>query len=228
MAMTNVVPADRQISSGLRLYLRFRVLILGINAFGILGRITLAASTQGSLNTLGFFTVQSNLFVFGFLLLSVPRGLRARSVEDLPGVTPRWIHGAIALAIAITGIVYYALLAATVEAQGLNALFLQINHGITPTLFLIDWFITGARQDYTRRGFGMWFIYPVAYAVFGTIEGALGRPFRYFFLNYTQPVGSYLLWLGVVVLLFFLIAMVLLLLNRVPRHTEQQAKRGAA
>ena len=228
MLNTNAELGGRPISRGFRVYLRLRPLILAVNAFGIVGRIILAVSSQGTLNTLGFFTVQSNLFVLAFLALSVPRGMRARDLQDLPGVAPRWIHGAIALAIAITGIVYYALLARTVEAAGLNALFLQINHGVTPTLFLIDWFITGSRQQYTRRDFGMWFIYPVAYAVFGTIEGALGRPFRYFFLNYRQPTGNYLLWLGVVVLLFFVVAGVLLLLNRIPRAERQKAQPGPA
>lgn len=228
MAAANVLDPAPALGEGFRVYLRLRAAILGINAFGILGRIVFAVSTQGSLNTLGYFTVQSNLFVLAFLVLSVPRGMRARKLQDLPGVAPRWVHGAIALAIAITGIVYYALLARTVEAQGFNALLLTINHGVTPTLFLIDWYVVGARGQYTRRDFGLWFIYPVAYAVFGTIEGALGRPFRYFFLNYRQPTGSYLLWLGVVVLLFFVVAGVLLLLNRIPRAERREAQPGPA
>jgi hypothetical protein len=195
-----------------------RYLTVVIALFGTVSRIILAAADGRPLDIFGYFTIQSNLMVCVFLIVALVRG-----DKPLPQSKARMhtAHGAVLLYILVTAIIYNTLLAGALSEPPFSSLLLVINHTVTPALFLLDWILHQERARYRPRTVWIWLIYPVAYAIFGSIEGWLTGRFRYFFLDFASvSLGQYVIQMGSVVVFFVLLSLLIVAVNRVLNRAQ--------
>ena len=190
-----------------------RVTALAGALLGTVARIAIssAGAAEPGRSVWGYFTIQSNLMVCLFLAWGLVGWLRRRE-----GTTGEHIlHGAVLLSISITALVYNVLLAATVEASGFDSFLLQLNHTITPLLFALDWAINSRRIRYRWRHVAIWLLYPIAYGIGASIEGASTGAFRYFFLDFvSQSAQTYAVQLGMVTVIFLAVSALIVGANR--------------
>jgi hypothetical protein len=175
-------------------------------------------------SSLVYFTVQSNLLVFGYFVGAVYWMLRGRAM-----VTPApRLHGGVTLWIVITGLVAHILL-----NHGANPLPGLVDgedrwanwatfavHYVVPVMVLVDWVLFSPRRAVSWRHIPLWLAYPLGYGVV-----ALGRaavypdfetPYPYYFLD---PRSNGYLWVvgqfGILTVEFAVLAAIVVLLNRV-------------
>ena len=157
-------------------------------AFGVLGLTALSVGydrdihTGDAVNFFFYFTDLSNLFAAGVFLYGGIAVLRGR-----PGV-PDLVRGAAVLYLVITGLVYWALLANTINAETIKWQN-YIVHGVMPAVLVLDWLISPPAR---RLGFGKasrWLAFPILYLAVSLIRGPIVRWWPYDFLDPTQPGG---------------------------------------
>ncbi|MDC7232361.1 MAG: Pr6Pr family membrane protein [Spirochaetales bacterium] len=196
-----------------------RLAALCIALLGTFGRIFLSLRGEMGPSVLLYFTVQSNLMVCLFLGMEVS----GRRVSRRPAV-----QGGVLMYIIITGLVYNILLASTWSPRGLNLLITTINHTITPLLFLLDWLLSQDFGSYKGVHLLYWLIYPVLYALFGSIEGAVTGEFRYFFMDFiNQSPAQYALMMLLVTAVFLFIGLIILKFNHL-NLDRKEAEYGKA
>ena len=206
-----------------RLAAILRITVLVAALFGTGARLILSIPGDLGWQTLLYFTVQSNIMVCLFLVADSRAGLAGKEPGGGSGKRMAAIHGAVLLYITITGLVYNLMLASTHQVDGLNRIIVQVNHSLTPALFLADWLVRQNRYRYTGRLILPWLVYPIAYFLFGSIEGAVSGSFRYPFLNFIEPTfGTYLPGMVIVVALFAALAWGIIAVNR--RTTRRSAE----
>lgn len=175
-------------------------------------------------SSLVYFTVQSNLLVFGYFLGALYWTVRGRAV-----VTPApRLHGGVTLWIVITGLVAHILLNKGADPlPGLvHAPDLFLNwatfavHYVVPVMVLVDWVVFSPRRAVSWRHTPLWMAYPLGYGLV-----ALGRaavypgfetPYPYYFLD---PRTNGYLWVagqfGILTVEFSVLAAIVVILNRV-------------
>jgi len=193
-----------------------RLVALTSALFGTSSRLVISALNGGGISTYGYFTIQSNLMVCVFLGIEVLAWMRGREEDSRAATLRHAVHGAIVLYITITALVYNLLLAASIDHSGFNGLILIVNHTITPLLFVADWVVNQRRRAYRASLIGLWLLYPIAYGVFGSIEGARSGTFRYFFLDFVSTsAASYIVGLAIVTAMFVVVSLMIVGMNRV-------------
>ncbi|MGW7002448.1 Pr6Pr family membrane protein [Streptomyces sp. NPDC054933] len=172
---------------------------------------------EGVGNWLSYFTNLSNLF--GVAVLS------AGGVALLSGRRPisdGW-RGAAALYLAVTGVVYWTLLA----GQGGRDVIVWANdvvHGVMPVAAVADW-LAGppARPIRWVRGLP-WLAFPLAYLAYSLLRGPFVHWYPYDFLDPRQP-GGYLhvtIWTLIVTAAFvFFMLLIVVLGNRLAKRPDQ-------
>jgi hypothetical protein len=96
-----------------------------------------------AINAFAFFTIESNLLAgLGSLLLVVSpdRRSQAFAVLRLSGLT----------AIAVTGVVFHAVLAQTLDLAGWDALGNELVHTVVPVMTVVGWLAVAARLLQSR------------------------------------------------------------------------------
>ena len=157
--------------------------------------VVLAAGTGLALETssLVYFTVDSNVIVFGYFIGAVYWMVR-RGTSEAPA--PR-LRGAVVLYITITGLVaHFTLNHGANPLPGLVsgpdrlehwALFLV--HYVTPVMVLLDWVLLKPRNASRWKDVPLWLAFPLGYAVLVLVRAALFpdfvTPYPYFFLDPT-------------------------------------------
>jgi hypothetical protein len=133
---------------------------------------------QGSgelVNTLSYFTVQSNLIGAAVLLVAAARWRR----EPTPALD--WLRGGAVVYLLVTMAVYNLLLTTGDPMTWTNA----IVHVLFPIYLVIDWLVEppGARIGWRRALF--WLAYPTLYIVYTFVRGAMvgWYPYPFFDLN---------------------------------------------
>ena len=195
--------------------------------YGIVLQVVLAAGNETGrfasvagriVNTLSFFTVQSNVLVAittGLLAVRLVRTSTLFRVVRLTAV----------IAITITGVVFHIALAGLQELSGKEAAADWILHTASPVLCVVGWLVFGPRGRVDRRVASLCVIFPLAWLAYALIRGALvddqfGRPFYpYPFLDVTDlGYGTVLVNVLIVAVLFALLALLALVIDRrVPR-----------
>lgn len=129
-------------------------------------------------NFLSYFTIQSNAFAAGMLivtgLFALVRGHDARGLAHL--------RGAATLYLAITGIVY-ALLLRDVDVQTSEPWINTVLHYIMPVVMVIDWCTFPPRRVLPMRRAMLWLAYPAAYVAYSLVRGAAVDWYPYPFLD---------------------------------------------
>ena len=156
---------------------------------------------------LGFFSIQSSLFIaviFMFLLINQIRG---NSDEK---VTPSF-RGAALLYGIVTMVMFFSFFIGTFNLHGINSIVLFINHVILAVLLAIDNIITIKPQTYKWDLLLYWMIYPFYYLVFTFIEGFILGKNRYYFLIFDKMNSSFYPFALLLMAFIFIITGVLII-----------------
>ena len=165
-----------------RILLIFRLLILILGVIGIYLDFSFY-----------YFTIESNIFVMGWLILAIASYNHPVFYHKICGV---W-HGAITLYITITFIIFATILELS---QGLDYSNFVL-HYVVPIAFIIDWAITDIPTiKYKWKFMAYWLIYPVVYIIGIVIYGSFTNDYPYFFLD-IQALGvpMFLAWIGALI-----------------------------
>lgn len=153
----------------------------------LISAITAANNTGGHFHPAGaraanaftFFTIQSNLLV-GLAALLVARRFNRSStafaVLRLSGL----------VAITITGVVFHAVLAQTLDLESWDAVGNQLVHTVVPVMALVGWLLLGPRNIVSARIAWLSLIFPVCWVAFTLIRGAIVHWYPYPFIDVTQ------------------------------------------
>ncbi|MFE4355759.1 Pr6Pr family membrane protein [Kitasatospora sp. NPDC056800] len=163
--------------------------------------IVLSAGLGLTLGTapLVYFTVQSNVIVFGYFISAVYWMLK-RGTVDAPA--PR-LRGAATLYILITGLVSHILL-----EHGANPLPGLVSgpdklahwssfflHYVTPVMVIADWLVLKPRNASAWKDIPLWLGFPLGYAAIVLTRNALfddyPMPYPYFFFDPTTKGYGY-------------------------------------
>ena len=134
-----------------------------------------ATAARELVNTLSYFTVQSNLI--GAAVLLWPRRAGAGRAD----ATLDWLRGGAVVYLVVTMVIYNVLLATGDPMTWTNA----VVHVLFPIYLVIDWLVDppGARIGWRRAL--LWLAYPTLYLVYTFARGALvgWYPYPFFDLN---------------------------------------------
>ena len=190
----------------------------------------------GKFNILSFFTIQSNIFVYVYLICA---GLASFGVKGADKVAYNQLVGAMATTyILVTGLVYTIGIPMGFtppfkwhDAYHAMSSFIQVYfHMIIPPIMLILWFFPLSDRKVNHKHVWCIAIYPLVYSVFSIIRGAVGKmhfypyPFyrpefiwSFFFKTETvnYPLAYFLMSLVLIVgmLLFIGIGRLMILIN---------------
>jgi len=136
-------------------------------------------STAAIVEFFSYFTILSNLLaVLAYLGSLMGRGEGAPAFFARPGVKT-----AIAVYIAVVGLVYVIVLRVLWNPEGLAKLADVALHYVTPVYFLLYWLLF---VDKSRLAYGdipRWLIFPVVYAIYAIIRGTITGVYPYPFLE---------------------------------------------
>ncbi|MFF0265455.1 Pr6Pr family membrane protein [Kribbella sp. NPDC004536] len=152
-------------------------------------------------NVFAYFTVQSNLLLGGTALMLALSP--ARSGGDL--FRTLRLNGV--LCIAVTGIVYHAVLAQTADFHGWAWVADFLLHTVAPVVGVLGWLLFGPRGETDWRIVGWSIVYPVLWLVFTLVRGAFVGFYPYPFVNVDEHgYGRVLLNCLLVAVLFLALA----------------------
>ena len=138
--------------------------------------------TGDAVNFFFYFTDLSNILGASVFLTGGVTALRGR--PDVPDL----LRGAAVLYLVITGLVYWTLLANTIDAETIKWQN-YIVHGVMPLALVLDWLLAPplARLSYGKAG--RWLAFPVLYLAVSLIRGPIVQWWPYDFLDPREPGG---------------------------------------
>ena len=127
-------------------------------------------------NFLSYFTIQSNLIACAVFLIGAARW-KAES-------SPSWdlIRGAAVVVMTVTLVVFALLLSGTDVDTALQWVDLVV-HRVMPIAVMIDWMVDPPRQAISLARGLTWLIYPLLWAGYTLMRGALTGWYPYPFLD---------------------------------------------
>ncbi|GEK23601.1 Pr6Pr family membrane protein [Cellulomonas xylanilytica] len=156
-----------------------------------------------------YFTIQSNILAAvaaGMLLWRPDRRGRVFAVLRLDAL----------LCIAVTGIVYHAVLAGLQELTPSGALANLMLHTVVPVGTVVAWLVVGPRPRLSAPVVGWSLVYPLGWIAYTFLRGAVVDWYPYPFLDVSEiGLQSALVRTGVVAVIFLLLAFAALGIERV-------------
>jgi hypothetical protein len=168
----------------------FAAACAALGAFGLLLQLWLSlraapalglTSTQALWRYVGYFTILSNLLVV-LALVAWALGAHGAVTKFLRRVDAQT---AVAVAIMIVAVVYHLLLRNLWQPQGWQWLADQLLHTVMPLLFVLHWWFAVPKATLRFRHVLMCLPYPVAYAVYAVVRGAVDGWYPYPFVDVT-------------------------------------------
>jgi hypothetical protein len=145
-----------------------------------------------------YYTIQSNILVlamFGVLTAKTALAVKREGARGSASFCER-LSAIVTLSIAVTFLVYWALLAPTMSISGLLAFSNLQVHGITPLLMIFDYFFFSERGKLRKYDPWLFAAIPLAYFAQASMIGFLseiplyrGGRFPYFFIDF-DPAGA--------------------------------------
>ena len=176
---------------------------------------------EATVRYFGFFTILTNILVALALTLPwlAPQS-RAGQFFDRPSV-----RTAILAYIVIVAVIYHYLLAKLWHPQGWELLADTIEHVVTPALYVIDWVLFVPKGAVRWKSAVVWLGYPLVYAVYSLIHGAVTGYYPYPFINVGNlGYDKVFINMGVLVLVFLGLGLALIGIDRrMGRGNEQAA-----
>jgi hypothetical protein len=208
----------------------YRMAAAAVAWFALVLQYTLTITKPGApfleatVRYFSFFTILTNILVA--LALTLPclaPESRAGQFFDRPSV-----RTAILAYIIIVAVIYHYLLAKLWNPQGWQLLADTIEHVVTPALYVIDWVLFVPKGTVKWKSAVVWLGYPLVYAAYSLIHGAVTGFYPYPFINVGEiGYDKVLLNMGVLVLVFLGLGLALIGIDRrIGRSNEQAA--GAA
>jgi hypothetical protein len=131
-----------------------------------------------------YFTLLSNILVALAMTLPwlAPESRLGRFFSE-PSV-----RTAIAVYIIIVALIYHFILRQLWNPQGWQLVADTIEHEVAPALYVLDWLLFVPKAGLKFKSAFLWLGYPVAYAVYSMIHGALTEfyPYPYPFLDVSK------------------------------------------
>lgn len=177
--------------------------LLGMNQpgmAGMLGRV---------FDFFTYFTILSNITVAVIMTMLWRDPKRT-------GVVFRTFFVDALLMISITGLIYGVVLAGSAKPQGLEHVTNAVEHYIVPLLVVIVFIVYGPRRLIKVGTVFAALIFPIAWAIFALVRGAIIGAYPYFFLDVaTLGLGQVIINIILVAVLATLIGFIYLLIDKV-------------
>jgi len=158
-----------------------------------------------------YFTILTNILVA--LALTVP----AIASDTRLG---RWtasegVRAALAMYIAVVGLIYHALLASTWNPHGLLAWVNQVLHTVMPIAFVLDWLLFVPKGRLRWIDPVKWLAYPLLYGVWTVVHGLMIGWYPYWFidigeLGWTATLTNF----GLLLIFFLVLGLIVAALDR--------------
>jgi hypothetical protein len=202
----------------------YRAIAAAIGWFAIVLQyfITLRYKTDGDylaalIRLLAYFTMLTNILVA--LAMTMP-WLAPQSKLGAFLTRPS-VRTAIASYIIVVSAVYYTVLRKLAHPQGWSLVTDTIEHGIVPVLYVLDWLLFVPKQGLSAKSVPWWLIYPVCYAAYSLLHGALTGFYPYPFLDVTKLGYERVLQnMGLLTMIFAVLGLVLLGIARIFASAE--------
>ncbi|MBC8013353.1 MAG: Pr6Pr family membrane protein [Methyloceanibacter sp.] len=131
------------------------------------------------------------------------------------------VRTAIASYIIVVSTVYYTILQKLWNPEGWQLVADTIEHCVAPSLYLLDWLVFVPKGSLSVRSVPWWLIFPVAYAFYSLIHGAVTGYYPYPFLDVTQlGYQRVLLNMAALTAVFALLGLILVGIDRMLRIVE--------
>ena len=199
----------------------FRIVAASIGLFGLIYRLVFnplyIESSHNRLFQLGFFSVQSFIYITLMFVLLVINQLRGK--EDAWPTPP--FRGSALLYGIITATLFGAFLVQTFQVSGLNMIVLYSNHLLMPLLLMIDNIISIPAGSYKFDLLIYWMIYPLYYLIFTILESLVFGINRYYFLvinDANRTIYPYILFLMAAI--FLICAALIIFINKIYKNTD--------
>lgn len=125
------------------------------------------------------------------------------------------VRAAVAMYIAVVGIVYHALLAATWNPQGALAVVNQVLHTVMPIAFVLDWLLFVPKGRLRWIDPVKWLAYPLLYGLWTAIHGQIVGWYPYWFIDIgALGWGPALINFAALLALFLVIGLIVVALDR--------------
>lgn len=176
-------------------FLQVAGLVTGLAALVLQFCLTVPASMEAGRSFLGsvvfyfsFFTILTNIAaVLVHVSLLSPAGY-----AWLPAFASRRVRACVAVSIALVSLVYWFVLSALWQPQGLFLLCDVLLHYVAPALFIAWWLVAGREGTSRWSDISCWVLYPLAYLAYVLVRAPFAGEVPYPFLD-AAAQG----WLGV-------------------------------
>ena len=148
-------------------------LVFGLLTLGVV--VYLVTRTSSTSNLFSYFTVLSNVFGAGVLLVGV-----FRPVPDV-------VRGAAALYLGMTGLVF-ALLLSGVDVGALEPWQNAVLHQLLPVVLVADWLLVPPGRGFPVMRSLWWLVFPAVYLVYTLVRGSIVDWYPYPFVD-PRPRG---------------------------------------
>lgn len=161
---------------------------------------------------ISFMTIWTNIFVSLFFTFCI----FARESGPARFLSRPSIQAALLIYIAAVGLIYHFFLAHIWNPQGLQLAVDHILHTAVPLYYVIYWVIFGDKVHLNIRNAFNWLLYPLIYAVYALIRGAVSGKYPYYFIDVsTLGYGVVLRNIAFLALAYFVMGVVLVTLNNI-------------
>jgi hypothetical protein len=143
------------------------------------------------LNTLSYYTLQSNIVVLVFFVAWLIYSYLRR--DRAPSARYYTIKGGVIVCIALTLLVFHFMLRPTMFAMGGGDSYLVspanlIVHYVVPLMTLADWLLFDKKGQFRRLDPIKWLLIPLAYLIFALVRAQFatfgsGSRYPYFFMD---------------------------------------------
>ncbi|EIM72951.1 hypothetical protein A33O_17409 [Nitratireductor aquibiodomus RA22] len=189
-------------------------LVVGLSALVVQFALTIPASMEAGRSIAGsvihyfsYFTILTNILVV-FVHLAALSG------------APRffgqaWVRAGVAVSILLVTIVYWQLLSALWQPEGLLLICDIALHYIAPAIYLVWWLTGGTDGSLSWRHLPLWLAYPLIYVAYVLVRAPIAGEVPYYFLD-TGLNGwpSVLVYLAAILLTFAFLGRLAMLADR--------------
>ncbi|MCC5777732.1 Pr6Pr family membrane protein [Nitratireductor sp. B36] len=157
-------------------------LVVGLLALVVQFTLTIPASMEAGRSLIGsiiyyfsYFTILTNILVVFVHMAALSKAPRF--------FTQAWVRAGVAVAISVVSLVYWLLLSAIWQPQGLFLVCDIALHYFAPALYLVWWLVAGTDGSLSWRHLPLWLAYPLLYVIFLLVRAPIAGEIPYYFLD---------------------------------------------
>lgn len=168
-----------------QVHLLFQIILICAAVAGVVLQIAFQEGPNFNLNSLSYFTIQSNLIVAAALSLNI-------CYRTNPPVWLAALKSGASIWILVTGLVFHFLLSGSYHPVGILMIANILLHYIVPAGVQINWLIFEVKGTYRHKFSFLWIAYPALYAFISLLRAKIDGFYPYWFINPTKnyPDGA--------------------------------------